>query len=353
MRTVLLTGATGSFGSELLKALCVSEEVEHIHALTHDSALATTCSKASAVKGDITQGEGLGVAASTVDELTNCVTGIVHAAADTRVTAAENVLRRANVDGTLNMLRFAERCSALNGFCLLSTVYVAGARTGTIFETELDHAAGFVNAYEHSKYEAELMARRWMTRIPLTVVRLSTVVGSPPAKPRPLGAIHQAVRLMYRSLAPMVPGSAEHPVDLVPVDYAAQAVAWLATRGFEASRTFHVVAGADTVTEAELLDLTMDTFAHARPAWRKRAIARPALVDLETFDLFRKSVDEVGEWVLRDSTAVISSFAPQLAHPKVFDDRACRRALNGSGIERSDIRAAYAQMVQQLIGAHS
>ena len=58
-----------------------------------------------------------------------------------------------------------------------------------------------------------------------------------------------------------------------------------------------------------------------------------------------------GDAVMREATAVIGSFAPQLAYPKAFDTAACDRALAGSGIARSSMRAAYLETVRYLVGA--
>ena len=349
--TLLMTGATGSFGTALLDRLCADESVEQVHVISRGSAPPHACHKLVLHRGDVTAGASLGLDDDVAARISAQITGIVHAAADTRFTAPASELHRINVDGTANVLAMASRCARLERVCLLSTVYVAGARTGRVLETELPHTAGFVNAYERSKYDMELLAREAMKQIPIAVARLSTVVGSPsPARRAPV-AIHQAVRLMYRSLAPMVPGGEDHPVDLVPMDYAARAVARLVTAAAHPGHTYHVCASTDAIPQGELLDLTMEAIARGRPAWRTRAIPRPAVVDLETFELFRRSVDAVGDSVLRDATAVISAFAPQLAYPKVFDDEGLRQALQGSGIERPCVRTAYARMVEQLVEA--
>jgi nucleoside-diphosphate-sugar epimerase len=346
----VLTGGSGAFGACVLDALCARDEVAEVHAIVHRTPVPVRSPKVRTVQGDATC-ENLGLGAEEARTLRSRATGIVHAAAETRFTAPADKLQRANVDAARHVLDFAATCRALDRVCLLSTAYVAGARTGVIAEDELDHDAGFVNAYERSKYDAERLARVRASSLPIAVVRLSTVIGLPAASPRPAGAIQQAIRLMYRGLVPMVPGRADDPVDLVPEAYAAPAVAWLATRGFERGRTYHVAAGSDTIGAAGLLDLTMETFARCQPAWSLRGIPRPPLVDLQTFELFRRSVEEAGDWALREAMAAIGAFAPQLAYPKIFDDERCRRALDGSGIVRPAARPVYAEMVERLIGA--
>jgi nucleoside-diphosphate-sugar epimerase len=305
----------------------------------------------------VTAGPDLGLSSAVLDRIRPDITGIIHAAANTSFSADLDAARAVNVEGTRHVLEFAATCPRLDRMCVLSTTYVAGRRTGRILESELEHSAGFVNAYEQSKYEAERLVRRWMDRLPLSVIRLSTIVGGEPrigeanGSPARLRAVHHAIRLMYRSLAPMVPGRPGNPVELLPARDAVSAASWLCTRGFAAGETAHVCGAADTMTLAEFIDHTMEAFRRFRPSWRKRAIEPPAIVDLETFELFRRSVDEVGDAVMREATAVIGSFAPQLAYPKAFDTTMCDRALAGSGIVRSSLREAYLETVRSLVEA--
>jgi nucleoside-diphosphate-sugar epimerase len=344
---VLLTGASGALGTPLLDALAARDGVARVYALVHRTPVARPGPKVRAWHGDVTAGPHLGLTPAQVRELANEVTCVIHAAADARFLADLETTRAVNVGGTRHVLELAQSFRRLDRFCYSSTVYVAGRRTGPVLEAELEHAAGFVNPYEQAKHESEQLVRQWMTRLPILVARLSTVIDG--IQGGRLGAIHQAMRLMYSSLAPMVPGRGEHLVDLVSLDYAVRAVAELSLPAFRPGLTCHVCGGADALGLAELLDLTMSGFLRHRPAWRKRAIAMPALVDLETFELFRRSVEEVGDAMLRQSAAVIGSFAPQLAFPKVFDDENARHALAGSGIRPDSIRDTVSRTVQYLV----
>jgi nucleoside-diphosphate-sugar epimerase len=346
---VLLTGATGAVGRPLAAAL-LERGVERVYALTHAEPLGEHDGRVQPIAGDITAGAALGLAPRCLNAVTTSITGIVHAAADTRFDASLEVARRANALGARNVMDFAAKCPRLDRLLALSTTHVAGRRTGVILEDDLAHDAGFVNAYEASKFEAEQELRDAARRLPIGICRLSTVIGdSRTGHITRLGALHRAVRLMYASLAPMVPGSEDSPVDLIALDYAVAAIAWLATSGFTSGRTWHVSAGDDTIPAGELLDLTIECFHTYRPAWRTRAIARPALVDLETFELFRQSVEQVGDAGLRASTDVVSHFAPQLAFPKRFDTRRCEQALAGSAIGKPSAREAWRHVVRRLV----
>jgi nucleoside-diphosphate-sugar epimerase len=339
---VLVTGGSGSLGGPLLESL--ARGGVPVVALARRAP-----AEAGAVQGDIERA-GLGLNSDTRRALQRRITSIVHAAALTRFDATLEAARAVNVDGTRHLLDFAAGCPRLRRVTLLSTVYVAGKRTGTVLEEELDHDRGFVNAYEQSKHEAERLARAAMSRLPIMIVRLSTIVGAHESGAiRQPAAIHHAMRFLYHSLLPMMPGTDASPVDLIATDYAVAALSHLAGEGFLPGHTLHVCAADDAPREAELIDLVVEAFMRYRPAWRRRAIEKPAIVELKTFELFRQSVDAVADHALRASVAVLAPFAPQLAYPKTFDDPQCRAVMLAAGIERPPVRETVMNVVRYLI----
>ena len=343
----LVTGGNGAIGVPLVAALAGGGAAVVSLARGPQPGVAPGV---RAQSGDILQGPALGMDEPTAAALRSRVTTIVHAAALTRFDAPLDAARLTNVDGTAHVLAFAAQCPRLERICALSTVYVAGRRTGTILESELEHDRGFVNHYEQSKYESEQLLRDWMGRLPITICRLSTTLGDSASGrvDRP-AAIHQAMRFLHHSLLPMIPGTPESPVDVIPTDYAVAAIRHLSAAGFVAGATFHVSAGADALREDELIDLTVDTFLQHRPAWRRRAIEKPVIVALDTFELFRRSVEEVADSALAASVSVLGHFAPQLAFPKAFDDAGCRTSLSAAGIRRPPVRDTLVNVVKYLL----
>ena len=343
---VLLTGGTGAIGAPLARAL----EREAAEVLILSRAANGRASGATVVTGDLVQDAALGLDDATAGALRGRISTIVHAAAFTRFDGPAATAREVNVGGLRNLLHFASECPRLERFVALSTIYVAGRRTGRIAEADLEHECGFVNSYEQSKYNAERLLRAWMPQLPIAVCRLSTVIGESTsgfvAQPR---AIHQAIRFLYHSLLPMMPGTPDSPVDLIATEYAAAAVAHLAHQGFVAGGTFHVCAGAEAMRQDALIDLLVQTILESRPAWRRRAIEKPVIVALDTFELFRQSVDAVADSALRASVGVLGHFAPQLAYPKMFDDTDCIAALAPAGITRPAIDQTVTRVVRYLI----
>jgi long-chain acyl-CoA synthetase len=344
---VLVTGGTGAIGLPLVEAFARDGIQAAVLARRPD---APVPGGVRVVTGDVTAGPRLGLGDSTWRDLRERVTAIVHGAALTRFDAPLEAARGVNVAGTGHVLAFAANCPQLQKVVALSTVYVAGRRTGPILETDLEHDRGFVNPYEQSKHEAERLLRSAMPTLPIAVARLSTAIGDSASGlvERP-AAIHHAIRFLYHSLLPMIPGADGSPVDLVPTDYVVAAIRALVADRFEAGATWHVCGGEDAVREDELIDLVVEAFIRYRPAWRRRAIEKPAIVALETFELFRQSVDAVADPGLRASVAVLAPFAPQLAFPKTFGDERCRVALAKAGVTRPPVRATIDRVVRYLV----
>jgi len=268
------------------------------------------------VRGDLTlPGLGLDRQARALVLATTGV--VVHAAADTCFSRPLTVARAVNLEGTRRVLELGADCAKLARIVHVSTAFVAGRRVGSIPEEAHDASAGWVNAYEQSKHEAEEAVRA--SGLPWVIARPSTIVcddGSGVISQR--NAVHRALHLYHAGLASLLPGEEDTPVDLVTGEHVSGALAELALADVSRGRTFHLCAGVGALPLGELLDLSSATWAEC-PAWRRKGIARPALTDLDTYRLFERTVEETGDLRLRRITRSLSHFVPQLALPKRFE----------------------------------
>lgn len=325
MRTMLVTGGTGAIGAKLVRLLSAAPAVDRIVVLTRTPSeprrqrLLERWRATAAVPVGYLAGS-LQTLALAADGLRTDVTHIAHLAADTRFAAPADESRAANVDGTRAVLEFARTCPRLCALAVVSTAYVAGLRTGTVLESELAHETGFANPYEASKHEMELLARDAMRELPVSVYRPSLAIGEDrTGTVTSVNAFHSALRLMYGGFAPMIPGSAETPIDIISTGFAARAIQHAFTAAFEPGVTYQFCGGRLAPTLGEVLDTAMRAMRDRRPAWRKRAIEPPALCDAATYDLFVRSVHDSGDPMMISATRAVESFARQLTSPKIFD----------------------------------
>ena len=354
-RTILVTGATGLLGRDVLERLLAADTRLRVIVLARDTAtwaqIARMCGlddRVTAVEGEL-RSPGLGLTSEARALVRRQVTAIVHLAADTTFSNTLVNARAVNTTGTEHVLALSAECESPVRFAYVSTAFVAGRRTGTIPEVLASPGNGWVNAYEQSKYEAEQLVVReaadWIIFRPATVVcddRAGTVTQ--------LNAVHRALRLYRAGLVAMMPGLDGSMLDAVTTEFVGGAIARLALRENVTRTVVHLCAGEGALPLGELLDLT---YAHwARDTeWRRRAIARPPLADLATYALFERSIEEVGDASIKRLTRSLSHFVPQLALPKVFDTSTASALLGESA---PPVREFWLPMLEHLFpAAHS
>ena len=187
--TLLLTGFPGFLGSRLLprllrrapgvRAACLVQPKFEALATERLTALVAAepalDGRVDLVTGDLTA-PGLGI--DEAARLAAGVTEIWHLAAVYDLTVAREVGMRVNVEGTRNVLRFAEDCTGLRRHHYVSTCYVSGRHCGPFHETDLDVGQRFNNFYEETKFLAEVeVAAARDGGMPTSVYRPAIVVG--------------------------------------------------------------------------------------------------------------------------------------------------------------------------------
>jgi thioester reductase-like protein len=277
---LLLTGATGFLGGELLVRLVERTDrdiVTLVRAEDHEAAqarldatLATLLppeavapGRVRAVAAHLDQ-PGLGMSERERDALASEIDTVVHCAASVQFTLPYEEAHAINVGGTRAVLDLAARAPALDRFVHVSTAYVAGDRPGPYCESEGDVGQRPRNTYEQTK----LIAERHVLEagLPATsILRPSIVVGDSRTGWTPaFNVIYWPLRAFARGLFPVVPGAPDARVDIVPVDTVADALLTLA-HGPAQSGTFHVVAGDDAPTARRLTELAARAFGAALP----------------------------------------------------------------------------------------
>jgi long-chain acyl-CoA synthetase len=294
---VLLTGATGFVGIELLArylqltdrrvfVLIRARDDEHARErlrATLECAFGSArpwAGRVQALAGDITS-PGLGLEPEVALRVAGQISEIVHGAASVSFDLELSRSREINVEGTRRMLAFAELSrlqGALRRFTYISTAYVAGTHRGVFGEDDLDVGQRFRNPYEQSKHEAELVVRAYAGRLPITVVRPSIVVGDRHSGwTASFNVLYWPLRALAKGSYPMLPARRGAPVDVVSVDYVAEAIVALAGLDEAEGRTYHLTASADASSIGELLTLAVARLHCKRPPLISPALYRRVL----------------------------------------------------------------------------
>ena len=311
-KSVLITGATGSVGREILATWASRDDINTV-VLVHrqlPDGIALNGQDIEIVRGDVTK-PGLGLSKEVRHRLTSSLTHILHSAANTRFDQNWDDAYRSNVQGTVNMLDFAADCSNLVHFGYVSSAFIAGRREGIIREDELDHEAGFSNNYERSKFQAERIVRARNGDMSIGVFRPSIVLGdSRTGAVCGMQASHQTMRMLYLTGAPFMPGSPDYPVDFVPTDLVTRAISTLLVDRPDPG-TYHLTSGPDkSFTLSDFFTELYRLFGEMDPEWRQRGFNPPRIVRSDL--LFGKT--RRGE-----DLEVTRHFAAQLDHPKDYD----------------------------------
>jgi thioester reductase-like protein len=279
---VFLTGATGFLGMELLARLLAKGERE-VLALVRapdtpaaqerlDGVLAKLwrdpspyLGRARAVAGDVTQ-PGLGIPRAERAAVAEEAGAVLHCAASISFDLPLEEARAINVEGTREIIGFAREAKALgrmDRFVHVSTAYVAGAYAGTFRERQLDAGQEFRNTYEQTKWEAEHVVND-ATDLAAVIARPSIVMGESTSGWTPaFNVLYWPLRAFSRGLFTEVPAHPERHVDVVPVDYVADALVHLLDT--DESGVVNLVAGRDAATVDELIGLAAAAFERERP----------------------------------------------------------------------------------------
>jgi nucleoside-diphosphate-sugar epimerase len=309
---LFLTGATGLVGGGLLRRLLATRPELRVVALARRPSPALAHPRVTVVAGDVTRA-GCGIDA----ELRASITEVIHCAADTRFSISLDDARAANAVGTANVLALARGCPRLEKFAHLSTVYVAGRRTGRIPAAPADTDAGFSNVYQRSKHEAEQLVLEAMDQLPIAIYRLSTILGeAATGRVRRFNYVHKLLRLLPKNVLPLLPGDLAAPIDLIPFEWAIEALATLFETRFRAGGVHQVCAGPRaSLTVGDLRDLTLRGYeSHGVGPLRV-----PEFVSLEEYEAFVQESMLGTDVLLKEVLRALGHFLPHLALHQAFE----------------------------------
>ena len=287
----------------------------------------TASGRVTAIAADI-EHEGLGLDDARRAELARSVSTIVHSAASVSFTLSLEDARGINVEGTRRMLEFADETAAagrLDRFAYVSTAYVAGDHAGAFHEDELDVDQSFRNTYEQTKHEAEAVVREHTDRLPIQIFRPSIVVGEMRSGwTASFNVLYAPLKAFVRGALPFLPADRGAPVDVVPVDYVADAIFAITSEALDRSgETFHLVSGRDATTVGGF----------AEEAARQLDRDPPRIVPPHLYRrLVHPVLKRVGNPRRREGMRRNEVFFPYFTMKVRFDNANARKRLAGSGL---------------------
>ena len=362
--TVLLTGATGFIGRELLwrlvrhpdtRVYCLLRADDDsgarsrleliLDAAQPEPLTAEERARAIPLRGDLTL-ERIGLSESQWQQLAAEVCRLVHGAASVAFHLSLEESRMINVEGTRRMLQFAKAAMRhrLTRFDYISTCYVCGRRTGLIGEEDLPNGPGqrFNNNYERSKSEAEALVRVHRKEIPISIFRPPMVVGdSRTGYAATFKVMYWPLKMMSRGYVWVVPGDAQGVIDVVPVDYVCDALEFISADPSQRGKCFHLAAGPEhSATVVQCLDLAVAAFEVRRPLLMNPILYRALVRPLLKLVLWGKRRELLNKGKV---------YAPYISYRAHFDTSQTRAALTTSGLEVFPVANYFRKVVEYAV----
>jgi thioester reductase-like protein len=252
---VLVTGFPSLLARTVCAELVRTDERCRVRALSRPSGmepLAATLAEllpAERDRVDVVEGSAaaidFGLSGAEFKALATEVTRVHHCAQVTSLGVDRKMAERINLGGAQEALEFARSCERLECLVFHSTALVAGNRSGVVREDELNEGQSFHNMVEETKARAEKLMRAAMPRLPIAVVRPATMVGD--SRTGAVDRFHGPYLLVLLvltsppDLALPLPGRGDERLNLVPIDWVAQAAVALGRDARARGRTFHLV----------------------------------------------------------------------------------------------------------------
>jgi thioester reductase-like protein len=203
--------------------------------------------------GDLTA-QQFGLNRDDYDRLIHTTDSVVHCAASLNRKSEKSCLN-VNLRGTLEVLQLARRSHYYHGlrrFTNVSTVAVAGKRQNEIVmeDRSIEWDRSDYDPYARTKKFCEHMVRELLPDVPITIFRPSIVLGdSRYADTTQFDMVKAFVFLAGLKALPFRPTD---KIDIVNVDFVAEAIATLHQKAEPKYETYHLSSGTGSQTFREL-----------------------------------------------------------------------------------------------------
>ncbi len=287
MTNIFFTGCTGQLGSYLIKIflmdkpsqdrkifLLMREEnkenakeklIRLLRVLLKEDFSLELFNNIEIILGNVVL-DNLGLLTDTYEDLLGKIDVMYHCAALTDFSSTIDNVRTVNVLGTKNIIKFVEISKKIKIFNYISSIFVAGNYSGIYGEKDFDFSQKFNNAYERSKFEAELEVRRINNRLIKKIYRPSIVVGEfATGETLYFQMFYQMLRLLCGEIYKKIPANPQAQLNLVPVDVAAQEIYILANEEQSLPLNVYHIISPNDLTISHVIDRARQYFGFREP----------------------------------------------------------------------------------------
>src|SRR6202453_1794152 len=204
-------------------------------------------------RGDLTD-PGFGLGRDEYDRLVHTTDSVIHCAASLNRKSEKSCLN-VNLRGTLEVLtlaRHAEHYHRLRRFSQVSTVAVAGKRQNEVVaeDRSIDWERSDYDPYARTKKFCEHMMRVLLPETPKTIFRPSIVLGD--SRHAETTQFDMVRAFVFLAGLPVLPFRPTDKIDIVNVDFVADAVATLHQKDQPKYDTYHLSSGVGSQSFREI-----------------------------------------------------------------------------------------------------
>ncbi len=284
--TVLITGATGFLGAELLKLFLLETDADIFLLIrVKDGAdslgrlkklLRELFSDGASVKnylrritvfsGDLNS-KGLGLSAPEHGKLVSQVTEIFHSAAALEFNLSYDSSHAINVKGFSSLLRISLDCKKLKKFSYISTVYIAGNYVGEFREDDFHIGQAFNNYYEQTKYEGEDFFRNFEAPYEKSIFRPSIITGNYDSGwTNNFNLIYKPMKIFSSRIFEAIPADRDVDLNLIPGNVAARII-YILSRSQGPNMNIYHVTSPKNIKAGVFYDYVADYFKYENPVF--------------------------------------------------------------------------------------
>ena len=263
-------------------------------------------------RGDLTNSH-FGLEDSDYRKLVETTDSVIHCAASLNRKSEKSCLNT-NLRGTLEVVQLARRAQDHHGLRRIShvsTVAVAGMRSNEVVEEDksVDWQRSDYDPYARTKKFCEHMIRELLPEVPRTIFRPSIVLGD--SRWAATTQFDMVRSFVFLAGLPMLPFRPTDKIDIVNVDFVADAIVTLHQKANPLHDIYHLSSGTRAQTFRELTDALAAARGKRRPTYLpKMASSFSALVD--------RLASRKG--TIGRNAALLKVFMPYLLWNTVFDN---------------------------------